>query len=59
LPRDDFFHGTVEELYDLASGIIHLQERQKIRVFIRKDSFARLYSCLVFVPRERFNSKLR
>ncbi|MGE3318752.1 MAG: NAD-glutamate dehydrogenase [Candidatus Berkiella sp.] len=59
LPRDDFFHGTVEELYDLATGILHLQERQKIRVFIRKDSFARLYSCLVFVPRERFNSKLR
>lgn len=59
LPRDDFFHGTVEELYDLATGILHLQERQKIRVFIRRDSFARLYSCLVFVPRERFNSKLR
>lgn len=59
LPRDDFFHGTVEELYDLATGILHLQERQKIRIFIRKDSFARLFSCLVFVPRERFNSKLR
>lgn len=59
LPRDDFFHGTVEELYDLSMGILHLQERQRIRLFVRKDSIARVFSCLVFVPRERFNSKLR
>jgi glutamate dehydrogenase len=59
LPRDDFFHATVEELYDLAVGILHLQERQRIRLFIRKDSSTRVFSCLVFVPRERFNSKLR
>lgn len=59
LPRDDFFHGKVEELYDLSTGILHLQERQRIRLFIRKDHFTRIFSCLVFVPRERFNSKLR
>ncbi len=59
LPRDDFFHASVEELYDLAIGILYLQERQRIRLFVRKDPFARLFSCLVFVPRERFNSKLR
>lgn len=59
LPRDDFFHGTVDELYDLSIGILHLQERPRIRLFIRKDSFARVFSCLVFVPRERYNSKLR
>lgn len=59
LPRDDFFHATVDELYELSMGILHLQERQRIRLFIRKDPFTRVYSCLVFVPRERFNSKLR
>lgn len=59
LPRDDFFHGTVEEIYDLSMGILHLQERQRIRLFIRKDHFTRIFSCLVYVPRERFNSKLR
>jgi len=59
LPRDDFFHASAEELYDLAMGIMHLQERQRIRLFMRKDAFTRVFSCLVFVPRERFNSKLR
>lgn len=59
LPRDDVFQATDEELYYLATGIHHLQERQKIRLFVRKDTFGRFYSCLVFVPRDRFNSQLR
>lgn len=59
LPRDDFFHGPVEELYELSMGILHLQERQRIRLFIRKDHFTRIFSCLVYIPRERFNSRLR
>lgn len=58
-PRDDFFHASVKEIYYLATGILHLQERQRVRLFIRKDAFARIFSCLVFVPRERFNSRLR
>jgi len=59
LPRDDFFHSTVDELYELVMGIFHLQERQRIRLFVRKDLFSRTFSCLVFVPKEKFNSRLR
>lgn len=59
LPRDDLFHGTDQELYQVAIGILHLQERQRISLFIRKDTYGRYYSCLVFVPRETFNSELR
>lgn len=59
LPRDDLFHATAEEIYNISIGILHLQERTKIRMFIRKDTFGRYYSCIVFVPREIFNSKLR
>jgi len=59
LPRDDLFHARDIELYDFALGILHLQERQKIRAFIRRDIYGRYFSCLVFVPREIFNSELR
>lgn len=59
LPRDDLFQASENEIYDMALGILHLQERQRIRMFIRKDLFGRFYSCLVYVPRERFNSQLR
>ena len=58
-PRDDLFQITQDELYDTAMGMLELQERQHTRVFVRRDRFSRFYSCLVFVPRERFNSGLR
>jgi glutamate dehydrogenase len=58
LPRDDLFQALPNELLDLAMGIFHLQERQRIRLFLRKDSYGRFYSCLVYVPREGFNTEL-
>lgn len=58
LPRDDLFQAPPKELLELSLGILHLQDRQRIRLFIRKDSYGRFYSCLVFVPRDKFNSEL-
>lgn len=58
LPRDDLFQAGQDELLELALGIFHLQERQRIRLFVRKDTYGRFYSCLVFVPRENFNTEL-
>lgn len=58
LPRDDLFQATSLELLDLSMGILHLQDRQRIRLFVRKDSYGRFFSCLVFVPRQKFNSAL-
>lgn len=58
LPRDDLFHGTVDELYKLGMGILHLQERRRIRLFMRKDAYGRFMSCLVYVPRENFTTDL-
>lgn len=58
LPRDDLFHASVDELYDIANGISHLQERRRTRLFIRKDAFGRYFSCLVYVPRENFSTDL-
>lgn len=59
IPRDDLFQASIDELLILSMGILHLQERQKIRLFVRKDSFANYFSCLVFVPRDAYNSQLR
>ncbi|MDX2164871.1 MAG: NAD-glutamate dehydrogenase, partial [Gammaproteobacteria bacterium] len=59
LPRDDLFHGSVEELYDLSMGILQLQERRVVKLFVRKDVYGRFVSCLVYVPRDNFNSDVR
>jgi glutamate dehydrogenase len=58
LPRDDLFQATHEELLDLTVSILQLQERKQIRLFVRKDSYSRYYSCLVYVPREIFTTEL-
>ncbi len=58
-PRDDLFQIGDEELYSITIGMLELQERQRTRLFQRRDRFGRFYSCLVFVPRDRFNSDLR
>lgn len=58
-PRDDLLQATEDELFDIAIGILHLQERQKLRLFVREDTFRRFVSCLVYVPRDRYNTELR
>ena len=58
-PRDELFQVSDQDLYRTAMGILHLQERQRVALFIRPDDFERHMSCLVFIPRDRFNSDLR
>ena len=48
-----------DELFETALGILHLQERQRIALFMRRDPFERFVSCLVYVPRDRYNTELR
>jgi len=42
------------ELYDIAIGILHLQERQRLRLFVREDIFGRFVFCIVYVPLDRY-----
>ncbi|MCH9770607.1 MAG: NAD-glutamate dehydrogenase [Gammaproteobacteria bacterium] len=58
LPRDDLFQATEQELFEISTGILHLQERLQIRLFVRHDAYQRFISCLVYVPRENFNADL-
>jgi glutamate dehydrogenase len=58
-PRDELFEIEVEELYSIAMGILGLQERKQVRAFVRRDRFGRYYSCLTFVPRDRYNTETR
>lgn len=59
LPRDDLFQAPLDELLKIAMGILHLQERQHVSLFLRRDLYGRYYSCLVYVPRDIFNTNLR
>jgi glutamate dehydrogenase len=58
-PRDELFQASVAELNRIVTGIFGLQERPRVRVLLRRDAFRRFYSCLVFVPREKYNTQVR
>ena len=58
-PRDELFQIDTATLTEHAIGILRLQDRQRTRLFLRRDPFGRFTSALVFVPRDRFNSELR
>jgi glutamate dehydrogenase len=58
-PRDELFQASVTELNRIVTGIFGLQERPRVRVLLRRDAFRRFYSCLVYVPREKYNTQVR
>jgi glutamate dehydrogenase len=58
-PRDELWQTDEADLARIAKGILHLIDRPRPRVFIRRDSFNRFVSALVYLPKDRFNSALR
>ncbi len=58
-PRDEFFQVTDSELFDIARGVLLLQERQRVALFTRTDVFERFVACYVFVPRERYTEEFK
>jgi glutamate dehydrogenase len=58
-PRDELFQATVGELVRNVRGIVNLYERAQVRLLARRDPFDRFYSCLVYVPRDRYDSRVR
>ncbi len=58
-PRDELFQISEDHLLDTSVGILRLQDRQRIALFVRSDDFGRFMSCLIYIPRDRYTSALR
>ncbi len=58
-PRDELLQITEDELFEKCLGIVELSKRPRVRLFARRDNFKRFVSCIVFIPRERFNTQNR
>ncbi len=59
LPREELLQGTEEELFNTSMGILELRQRARTRLFVRRDRYGRFFTCMVFVPRDRFNTSVR
>ncbi len=58
-PRDSLFQIETDELFETVMGILGLGERQRLRLFVRRDPLDRFMACLVCIPREKFNTQNR
>ncbi len=58
-PREELFEISAEELSPIALGVLRLSERKQTRLFLRRDRYGRYMSCLVYLPRERYTTKVR
>ena len=58
-PREELWQISREELLATAKGILHLLDRPRARVFIRRDRFNRFVTALAYIPKDRFNSQVR
>ncbi len=58
-PRDELFQTPVEDLVPIASQVMYTRERRQLRLFVRRDIYGRFLSCLVYLPRDRYNTTVR
>ncbi|WP_232676175.1 NAD-glutamate dehydrogenase [Nocardioides sp. R-C-SC26] len=58
-PRDDLFHTPVGELGPLVRAAMQARERRAVRMFVRRDTYGRYASVLVYLPRDRYNTAVR
>ncbi len=58
-PRDELFHTPVEELAPVVEAAMQARERRAVRMFIRRDTYLRYVSVLVYLPRDRYNTTVR
>ena len=58
-PREELFEIPAAELTPIALGVLRLRERRQTRLFVRRDSYGRYMSCLVYLPRDRYTTKVR
>ncbi len=58
-PRDELFQVDAATLADFARQIVLLYERPRLRVLARVDRFDRFVSALAYVPRDRYDTRVR
>ncbi|MCD6640543.1 MAG: NAD-glutamate dehydrogenase, partial [Nocardioides sp.] len=58
-PRDELFHTSAEELAPIALAVMYARERRQLRMFVRRDTYQRYVSVMVYLPRDRYNTTVR
>lgn len=58
-PRDELFQSSITDLVRTTTGILNLQDRRRVKFFLRRDTFRRFFSCVIYIPREKYTTEVR
>ncbi|MGH3798828.1 MAG: NAD-glutamate dehydrogenase, partial [Pseudonocardiaceae bacterium] len=58
-PRGELFATDPDSLYQTVTGVLSLAQRHTLRLFCRRDPYGRFFSCLVYLPRDRYTTTAR
>ncbi|MFI8438726.1 NAD-glutamate dehydrogenase [Streptomyces sp. NPDC079020] len=58
-PRDELFQTPVDQLRSVVTSVLYLQERRRLRLYLRQDEYGRYYSAIVYLPRDRYTTAVR
>lgn len=58
-PRDELFQISKDQLFATAMEITQIQETRISKLFVRKDSYSKFFSCLVYLPKDVYNTETR
>ncbi len=58
-PREELFQIPVPELVPIAAGVLRLRDHTQTRLFLRQDIYGRYMSCLVYLPRDKYTTRVR
>ena len=58
-PRTELFSSDAETLFETVHAVHSIGLRRQVRLFVREDTFGRFVSCLVYLPRDRYTTRVR
>ncbi|HTF45939.1 MAG TPA: NAD-glutamate dehydrogenase [Pseudonocardia sp.] len=58
-PREELFWASAESLRETATGVLSLTQPRRLRLFLHREPYRRFFSCLVYLPRDRYSTRTR
>ncbi|WP_245929130.1 NAD-glutamate dehydrogenase [Agarilytica rhodophyticola] len=58
-PKEELFQSDQETLYQNIWSIASINERHVVRLIVRRDAFGSFVNCMVYVPRDLYNTRIR
>ncbi|MFE9323967.1 NAD-glutamate dehydrogenase [Nocardia sp. NPDC052278] len=58
-PRTELFSSDVDTMRRTATAVLNVGLRRQVRLFLRSDGYGRFVACLVYLPRDRYTTRVR